>query len=215
MIEYTHSHTYSSWSIFRPIVVRRVLFTIVGPYAVSYSMCRIKFLQTFAFRSRWNWTVWCIFYFFYFFVILCILLCATNIWLRKISVNTTKMVLRSNQYLILFTVTCFGPHGTIMRQYDKVNWTLNMGPYFGPTRQYYRSCALCYDENYNIVTCRMVRMTKWRILVRMIGFVSTSVTHYLLITLKYRQGETIFMDIKSYEGSVKKKLLTEMFINAK
>jgi hypothetical protein len=30
---------------------------------------------------------------------------------------------------------------------------------------------------FNIVTCRMVRVTKWRVLVRMTGFISSLVTH--------------------------------------
>jgi hypothetical protein len=42
-----------------------------------------------------------------------------------------------------------------------------------------------------IVTCRVVRVTKWRVLVRMIGFIGTSVTRSLLITLKYRQYSAI------------------------
>jgi hypothetical protein len=35
---------------------------------------------------------------------------------------------------------------------------------------------------FSIVTCRMVRVTKWQVLVRMIGFISPLVTHSLLIT---------------------------------
>jgi hypothetical protein len=41
------------------------------------------------------------------------------------------------------------------------------------------------------VTCRMVRVTKLRVLVRMIGFISTSVTYTHLITFKYMQYSTI------------------------
>jgi hypothetical protein len=47
------------------------------------------------------------------------------------------------------------------------------------------------EKSKNIVTCRMVRVTKWRVLVLLIGFISTSVTHSLLITLKYRQYSSI------------------------
>jgi hypothetical protein len=36
---------------------------------------------------------------------------------------------------------------------------------------------LSWDHSTYILTCRMVRVTKWRVLVRLIGFVSTSVTH--------------------------------------
>jgi hypothetical protein len=43
----------------------------------------------------------------------------------------------------------------------------------------------CWDLPFSTVTCRMVCMTKWRVLVRMSGFISTSVTHSLFITPKY------------------------------
>jgi hypothetical protein len=39
------------------------------------------------------------------------------------------------------------------------------------------------ERPYNIVTCRGVRVTKCRVLVWMIGFISSLVTHTLLITL--------------------------------
>jgi hypothetical protein len=41
------------------------------------------------------------------------------------------------------------------------------------------------------VICRVVRVTKRRVLVRMIGSISTSVTHSLWITLKYRKYNAI------------------------
>jgi hypothetical protein len=44
----------------------------------------------------------------------------------------------------------------------------------------------------------MVRATKWRVLVRMIWFISTSVTHSLLITLKYRQCSA-FADLHTFQ----------------
>jgi hypothetical protein len=43
----------------------------------------------------------------------------------------------------------------------------------------------------NIVTCRVVRVTKWQVLARMIGFISTSVTRSPWITLKYRQYSAV------------------------
>jgi hypothetical protein len=41
------------------------------------------------------------------------------------------------------------------------------------------------------VTCRMVHATKWRVLVRMIVFISNQVTHSLLIALTYEPSSAI------------------------
>jgi hypothetical protein len=48
---------------------------------------------------------------------------------------------------------------------------------------YYNMWKVCH----NIVTRRLVHATNRRVLVRMIGFISTLVTHSLLITLTHRQ----------------------------
>jgi hypothetical protein len=50
-----------------------------------------------------------------------ILLCVINIWLGNVSINTArKMVSQlkslSHRLNLLFKATCFGPHGTILRQ---------------------------------------------------------------------------------------------------
>jgi hypothetical protein len=58
-----------------------------------------------------------------------------------------------------------------------------------------------YDIYVYIVTCRVVRVTKWRVLVRMIRFTSTSVTHSLLITRKYRKYSAI-ADLPTFQFTV-------------
>jgi hypothetical protein len=50
-------------------------------------------------------------------------------------------------------------------------------------------CVLRVKASYNTVTCSVARVTKWRVLFRIIGFIRTSVTHSLLITLKYRHTQ--------------------------
>jgi hypothetical protein len=71
------------------------------------------------------------------------------------------MVLQLNQYLIdwilLFTSTCFGPHGTIFRQciYNTTKliefsiW-IHIVVQRVHVIKVIENCALCYDENYNI-----------------------------------------------------------------
>jgi hypothetical protein len=57
----------------------------------------------------------------------------------------------------------------------------------------------CQQKFHNIVMCRVVRVTKWRVLARMIGFISTSFTHSLWITLKYRKYSAI-ADLHTHTG---------------
>jgi hypothetical protein len=52
-----------------------------------------------------------------------------------------------------------------------------------------------------LLTCRVVHVTKRRVLVRMIGFTSPSVTHSLLITLTYKQYSTI-ADLQNLQHSI-------------
>jgi hypothetical protein len=58
----------------------------------------------------------------------------------------------------------------------------------------------------------MVRVTKWRVLVGMIGFVSTLVTHSLLITLKYRQYSAI-ADLYTFHFTAAHALKFPVFIS--
>jgi hypothetical protein len=50
-------------------------------------------------------------------------------------------------------------------------------------------------NNYNIVTCRMLRVTNNYGIRRMIGFINTSVTLSLLISINYKQYTAIVVDL--------------------
>jgi hypothetical protein len=64
----------------------------------------------------------------------------------------------------------------------KVNWTLIMDSYFGAAHPYYKSCiscALCYNENYNIKILKYQKVYKKLYLKMLVDTVISKVSNML------------------------------------
>jgi hypothetical protein len=83
----------------------------------------------------------------------------TAVWLVRFD-----LIIFSHHHTMAYTTTVHNNLGRFGRNIDILANTLK--------------------SSINMVTCRVVRMTKPRVLVPMIWFISTLVTHSLLITLK-------------------------------
>jgi hypothetical protein len=91
-----------------------------------------------------------------------VLLC---LWLGKGFCQHNKCGFIINQYsdwILLSTATCFGPHGTIIRQYydrmTKVIWTPKYGSIFSASHPYYKFMPKLECKKYNINLLKILRV---------------------------------------------------------